>query len=99
MNFSKRWVPDNQHTLLIQPQYTATLLSRPCICVRKYRRVTIREDAETMPFGSMNLTGTSYTTPDGDRGAIPIDLSTSLWNYQLGNLHRKFDLLLSLRTK
>lgn len=26
-NFSKRWVPDNQHTLLIQPQYTATLLS------------------------------------------------------------------------
>jgi hypothetical protein len=27
---------------------------------------------------------TSYTTPDDGRGAIPIDPSTSLWNYQLG---------------
>ena len=29
----------------------------------------------------LNLTGTSYTTPDDDRGAIPIDLSTNPWNY------------------
>jgi CubicO group peptidase (beta-lactamase class C family) len=32
----------------------------------------------------LNLTGTSYTTPDDDRGAIPINPLTSLWNYQLG---------------
>ncbi|OCL07086.1 beta-lactamase/transpeptidase-like protein [Glonium stellatum] len=35
-------------------------------------------------LGPLNLTGTSYTTPNADRGAIPTDPSASSWNYQMG---------------
>lgn len=78
--FLNLWVPDNQDTT---PIYSNTAFQIFAYALESSIGQPFEKMLKRGLLNPMNLTGTSYTTPDDGRGAIPIDLSTSLWNYQL----------------